>query len=98
QRRRDQHFGIRPRDEDPPVDAEGPSVELALPEDVGDGFAGTPPLDELAEARKLRRLERALRVDEELNARRAAGEGAEKLCVEARRVDPAPPEVVGGPA
>ncbi len=49
-------LGLRPRDEHPRVDVEGPAPEFPLPRQIGDRLAGEPPRQELPEPRfRLRR-------------------------------------------
>jgi hypothetical protein len=94
----DESLRVGARDEDAAVDVEGAPVELALAEDVGDRLARAAAAHHLAHPGQLVGREGSLRVDDELDARRAERARQEHLRVEARALDAARAEVVHRPA
>ena len=57
----DDHLGLGPGNERPPVHREGQPPEAPLPEDVGERLPGAPPRDQLPEPPKLLLVERTVR-------------------------------------
>ncbi len=84
----DKQLGLRPRDQRPPVNAEGQCVEFLESPDIGDRLPRLAPRDGLFVGRPLTLPERRLRMCEDDGPVDAQDVGEEQLGVEQRRLGP----------